>query len=187
MQETWKDVKGFEGLYQVSDMGHVRSLDHYVKRPDGTAVFYHGRVLKPCGAPYLHVGLSRLGETTQRRVHRLVAEAFLPNPDGLPCIDHIDCDKTNNRADNLRWCTHAQNTQFAKDNGRLRNGNYKTWPQKTREQWSMHRRKPIVRSDGQRYACCADAAKELGVTYGAVMHVLRGISATCRGYSFCYA
>ena len=99
MEEIWKDIKGFEGLYQVSNYGLVRSLRDN-----------HGRarelILKPKmnRGGYLYVALWKDGKSMTCRIHRLVAEAFLPNPLGLPQVNHIDEDKTNNRVENLEWC-----------------------------------------------------------------------------------
>lgn len=99
MAETWKDVAGYEGLYQVSDLGRVRSLLH------GKV-----RILKflDNGYGYLKVELNRNGKL----VHRLVAEAFIPNPLNLPQVNHKDEDKTNNTANNLEWCTAKYNLNY---------------------------------------------------------------------------
>ena len=103
MNETWKDVMGYEGLYQVSDLGRVRSLK-----------FGKVRILKPGfnSSKYLLVALYLNGKTRNISVHRLVAEAFIPNPLNLPQVNHKDEDKTNNAADNLEWCTAEYNTNY---------------------------------------------------------------------------
>lgn len=100
--EIWADIPGYEGLYQVSSFGQVRSL----KR--GTT---SGRVLSVGrgNGGYQHVSLSKNGVTTTRKVHRLVAEVFLPNLDNLPEVNHIDPDKDNNSVRNLEWVTRQQN------------------------------------------------------------------------------
>ena len=100
MIEKWEYVKGYTGLYSVSNYGRVQS--HLT-----------GKILKPGinHKGYLIVQLSNCGEKRNHRVHRLVAEAFIPNPKHLPEVDHIDNDMQNNRVDNLRWVTGSCNTR----------------------------------------------------------------------------
>ena len=114
MEEIWRDIKGYEGLYQVSNKGRVKSLNRYANN-NGTLQFRPERILKQniqkagrnkrCA-----VVLSKDGKINSVRVHRLVAEAFIPNPDNKPFIDHIDTDSTNNVVDNLRWVTAKENS-----------------------------------------------------------------------------
>lgn len=112
--EVWKDIKGYEGLYQVSNRGQVKSMDRYANN-NGTLQFRPERILKQniqnagrnkrCA-----VALSKDGIIRRYRVHRLVAEAFIPNPENKPYIDHIDTDSTNNNVENLRWATAKENS-----------------------------------------------------------------------------
>lgn len=99
--ENWKPVAGYEGLYEVSDMGRVRSL-------------VTNRVLKPgynnCG--YIQVLLCKSGHRKNALIHRLVANAFVPNPDMKPCVNHLDENKKNNVASNLEWCTYKENSNW---------------------------------------------------------------------------
>lgn len=110
MREEWQDIEGFIGLYQVSNLGRVRSLD----RNDSAGRPRKGRVLRPgTNFGYPFVNLSKNSENHVVRVHSLVAEAFLgPRPDGYQ-VNHKDCNKTNNRADNLEYVTHAENIRPA--------------------------------------------------------------------------
>lgn len=101
--ELWKDIQGFEGLYQVSNMGNVRSCSWK------NMGFPKNLFLKKHNKGYRHVELVNKGTKKAFLVHRLVAEAFIPNPNGYPFINHIDEDKTNNRVENLEWCTQRQN------------------------------------------------------------------------------
>lgn len=106
MNEVWKDIEGYEGKYQVSNLGRVRGLDR--KNSMGKTV--KGRILKPrkTHAGYLRAHLCR----DDRYIHRLVAEAFIPNPNNLPQINHKDEDKANNSVDNLEWCTCEYNLSY---------------------------------------------------------------------------
>ena len=114
--ELWKDIKGFEGLYQVSTFGRVRRLDKYidVKIRNVDKVLKRGKILKLTYNKngYLKVFLCKNGKRTNFFVHRLVAEAFISNPNNLPCVNHKDEDKTNNYRTNLEWCTHEYNNNY---------------------------------------------------------------------------
>lgn len=187
-EEVWRDVVGYEGLYEVSNLGRVRSLDRVVAHHTAGKAVRKGRMRKLAfDGHYLNVSLSKDGKTVVRRVHRVVAQAFIPNPDNLSDVDHIDCDKLNNRVDNLRWCTSAENTRFAWDNGLIRSVPYSERSEWQRERSAAARRRAVVRSDGKWYKSTTDAAKDLGVSRGAVSHVLCGLTTSCQGYSFTYA
>ena len=115
-KEIWKDIPDFEGLYQVSDKGRVRSLDRKVWN-GGKGVFYSlkGKVIKQFNnRGYRYVPLSKNGKPTNVSVHRLVAEAFLPNSEKLTHVNHKDENKKNNRLENLEWCTPKYNTYYGK-------------------------------------------------------------------------
>ena len=120
--ELWKDIKSFEGLYQVSTLGRVRSLDKYidVKIRNVDKVLKRGKILKPAYDKdgYLRVSLCKNGKRTNFYVHRLVAEAFIPNPLNLPVINHKDEVKDNNYPYNLEWCTDEYNTNYGTANKR---------------------------------------------------------------------
>lgn len=107
MQEEWRDVVGYEGLYQISNLGRVRSLGHDTWHP--------GRVLKPVldgKGNYYQVVLHKDKKIKHFQIHRLVAIAFLPNPDNLPQVNHKDECKTNNIVSNLEWCTISYNSRY---------------------------------------------------------------------------
>ena len=119
MKEIWKDIKGYEGLYQISNIGRVKSLDRIVKsRYDSTSLFKE-RLLTPQRDTrgYKHVSLRKEGKSKHKRVHRLIALAFIPNPENKPEVNHIDGNKMNNGIDNLEWSTHSENIQHAYQTG----------------------------------------------------------------------
>ena len=106
--ERWKDIEGYGGVYQVSDEGRVRVLfftNNQVKKLPKV------RVMRPFnnGNGYYVVSLTQNGKRKNHYVHRLVAAAFLGNPDSLPVVNHINHDKSDNRAQNLEWCTQKTN------------------------------------------------------------------------------
>ena len=109
MKEIWKDIEGYEGYYQVSNLGRVRSVERIVNRKKLKGKFIsYGRDTKG----YLFVNLSKENKQKTARVHRLVAQAFIPKIDGKDYIDHIDGSRDNNNVSNLRWCTHKENCNF---------------------------------------------------------------------------
>ena len=111
--EIWKDIKDYEGLYQVSNMGRVKSLERTVWNGRGYRIIPE-KILKGLdnGYGYLFVILCKEGKDKNCRINRLVAQAFLPNPDNLPIINHKDEDKYNNHMDNLEWCSHSYNNTY---------------------------------------------------------------------------
>ena len=124
-QEIWKDIKGFEGLYQVSNTGKVRSLDREITKPNKYGEVQNfklkGKELRfnDNGKGYLSV---QLGRGNRKYVHRLVAEAFVDNPNNSPSINHIDNNTKNNKASNVEWVTQQENIQHKVKQGRQHKG-----------------------------------------------------------------
>lgn len=119
--EIWKDIEGYEGLYQVSSFGRVRSLDRSHRMKNGYVRSIKGRVLAQSikNSGYYKVQLSKDGTQKTFMVHRLVAKAFIPNPDELETVNHKDENKLNNKASNLEWMNIKDNTNYGTHNYRV--------------------------------------------------------------------
>lgn len=121
MQEIWKPIAGWEKLYEISNMGNVRSLDRYVKQKDYYR-FCKGQTIKVCKhkSGYGIVTLRNSGIQQVSKVHQLVMNTFNPNKSNKKLeINHIDGNPMNNKLENLEWCTHKQNLQHASKNNLL--------------------------------------------------------------------
>ena len=173
MEEIWKDVVGWEGLYKVSNFGRVKSLPrmHNAIHPYITKEI----ILRPrvCGKDreYLSVSLNNNGYTKQRRIHILVAEAFIPNPNGYTEINHKDEVKGNNRVDNLEWCSRSYNV------------NYGNGKQKRR----LHCIKKVAQYDLFGNLICiydsyVDAANAVGGYSASICHAVKGRIKTHKGF-----
>lgn len=113
MEEIWKDIVGYEGLYQVSNFGRVKSLD----RIDAENHFRVGQIMKQKYLRgYAQVALRNGKRQKEYRVHRLVAIAFIPNPKNLPQVNHKDCNPGNNHVENLEWCDAKYNINYGDRN-----------------------------------------------------------------------
>jgi len=115
MEEVWKDVKGYAGLYQISNKGRVKSLGRVVLRGVNSNRTHAERILavRKDGRGYHQVRLYKRGVSTYPKVHRLVGTHFLQNKGNLPQINHKDEDKDNNAVDNLEWCTSQYNAAYS--------------------------------------------------------------------------
>lgn len=110
MDEIWKDIEGYEGLYYISNFGRVRS--HAIHRKDG-------KIVRPHIYYYRQVSLHKDGYRQTAKVARLVAKAFIPNPLNKPPVNHKDCNKVNDHVNNLEWATHSEDSCHASKRGRF--------------------------------------------------------------------
>ena len=120
MQEIWKEIKGYEKLYAISNFGNVKSLKkswitYNYKSKTHYTITTEERILKPsiskCG--YKQINLSKNDKKSGKLIHRLVAETFIPNIDNKKCVNHKDGNKLNNNVENLEWCTYKENSIHA--------------------------------------------------------------------------
>lgn len=150
-KELWADIKGYEGIYEVSSHGNLRS--HYPHN------FREGDVLRSYNHNgYRRVHLCKDGKLEKFLVHRLVAEAFIPNPENKPYINHIDGNRHNNHVENLEWCTNRENIVHAVKMGTVSTANAVDAIKKPVNQYS---------TDGQfiaRYSSCIEAKQATGAT-----------------------
>lgn len=177
--EIWKDIEGYEGLYQVSSLGRVKSLERIVSKSNGRRMYVAERILKSFfNRGYEYVTLSKETKQPNLKVHRLVAEAFLPNDSTLPDVNHKDENKANNRVGNLEWCTKEYNRAYGTLNKRVKS----TWRK-------LYARKVALISMAREvvkvYECTKDVEID-GFDRRAVDRVCKGLGHTHKGYMFAY-
>lgn len=164
MKEIWKYIKNYEALYQVSNLGRVKSSSS-------------NNLLKPLkhNKGYLRVRLYKNGKSKNHRIHRLVAQAFIPNPENKPQVNHIDEDKTNNRVDSIEWVTNRENNNHGTHNERV----------------SKTLSIPIIATnlktgESKEFYGSNECARQLGLHYQHISKVLNGKRKQTGGYTFKY-
>lgn len=118
-EELWKDIEGYEGIYQISTLGRVKRLESTLLYKGKYPRKWREKLLSQntTNAGYKKCHISKDGKTKTPNIHRLVASAFIDNSLGLPCVNHLDGNKENNSADNLEWCSYKENTKHAIESG----------------------------------------------------------------------
>lgn len=165
--EIWKDVVGYEGLYQVSNFGKIKSYDKWSDMPRGRGKqFYPAKELSICtnDKGYLQVTLYKNRKGLNKTIHILVAKAFIPNPLGKPCVNHKDLNKANPHVDNLEWCTLSENSKHACDNG-VMTGAFKTGQNGVEVKCSV---------TGEIFKTIIEASKYSGVSAKRLAHMVSG-------------
>lgn len=174
--EQWKDIPGYEGLYQASKDGQVKSLGRLSCRKDGRLNRYEEKTLKQSRHPkgYMRVCLTKNGKIKGLFVHRLVAMAFIPNPKHLPQVNHINEDKTDNRACNLEWVSCVDNVNHG--TGKIRCGKAHEFPV------------VMIMPDGTEteFSSATAAANALGIVSQGIQNCCSGREPSYKGFRWRY-
>lgn len=168
---VWKTYPGIDFL-QANQYGEVRTIDHYTEGKDGRKCFVRGHVLKQYDDThgYMLVRPYVNGKRINLKVHRIVAKCFIPNPDNLPAVNHIDCNRANNNFNNLEWCSNSYNNQYREKYGQAFGHPLYAVNLKTGE---------VLQFRSQH-----EAARQLGISSGSVRKVLSGRYKQAGGYWF---
>lgn len=193
--EIWKDIEDYEGYYQISNYGRLRSLDRIVIHSNGKVRKYKGTVIKLANDKngYRFTHLYKNGKPKQVRIHRLVATYFIPNPDNLPIVNHKDENPKNNYVDNLEWCDYKYNTNYGTAPQR-RMATRRSKPLSERFLKSLqikalnHKKKIGMYKDGiliKTFESAADANREYkNLNYVSLSAACNGRLKTYRGYEW---
>ncbi len=181
--EQWKEIIGYEGRYEVSDCGNVRSLICYSTKRKAYILRKHPRLLRPNTTHdgYKRVTLSKEGKMKSFTVHRLVAMAFLPNTDNAPAVNHKDEDITNNHVSNLEWCTNKYNSNYGTLRDRI----------KSRLNTNHHLAKQVVQmsldgKDMATFPSTREAARHFGVRSECITRCCQGKYKQSAGFKWRY-
>ena len=200
MEEIWKDIEGYEGIYQVSNKGRVKSLNY---NRTGEERILKIRINKN---GYACISLGK--ERKFFRVHRLVAIAFIPNPENKPCVDHINAIRTDNRVENLRWVTHEENMnnplsrehmsealkgekhpmygRRGEDNPNFGRKHTEEFKESMRGENNPHSKAIYCIELKRRFGTVKQASKELSIDNSAIVKCCKGKQKTCGGYHWMY-
>jgi hypothetical protein len=196
---TRKPIRGYEGLYEVDNLGNVYSLERdVISVRNGVELVRHvaEKPLRQAKAPngYMQVSLTNSnGKKKTHHVHRLVAEAFVPNPYGFMCVNHKDETRDNNRADNLEWCTWRYNSNYGTARDRMTQSLLKYYETHDAPMKGRYTKGKLIigRKKGEAewtvYKSIKQASREIGSFASIVSEVCSGKRKSANGYVFAYA
>lgn len=177
MREIWKDIQGYEQLYQISNFGNVKRL--HTEKKQGTGNYERMEKIlsqRLNNKGYLIVDLYKNNKRKQLLVHRLVAIAFLHNPNNFPCVNHKDENPQNNHSDNLEWCSQKYNMNYGTCPYRIGRANSKMIAQ-------FDKRGNFIK----KYSSIIEAERQTNISNGTICDVLKGRRKTAGGYIWKYA
>lgn len=192
MQEIWKDIKDFEGMYQVSNLGRVRSVDRF----DSIGRLHKSdiKAIRDNGKGYKTVQMYKDNKPKIGYIHRLVATAFIDNPDNKPEVHHIDSDRSNNKSENLQWVTSKENNNFPEHIKSMKKN--PNWLKNSRSAMGKARDKAIVVNSYRtkftrggvslEFSSLAEGARQLGLDKGCCTRVANGKQKHTHGYKVEY-
>lgn len=189
-KEEWRDVKDYEGIYQVSSFGRIKSLDRIKEYKRGDKVIksvVKGTLIKTFLFSWGYEGFvaSKFGRTTTKYIHKVIAESFIPNPDNKKMVNHKDLNKLNNRIDNLEWCTHKENIQHYFKQPHVKGSNAGKFGK------DSHQIKAVIQYtlDGEfikEYPSVSSVGFELGINISGIYKNCTGKSSKSNGYKWKY-
>ena len=192
MNEIWKPIRDYEGLYEVSNLGRIKRLGNDKNRKE--------KILKPYKNKlgYLRVTLSKDNKVKYMFIHRLVAIAFIPNPENKPCIDHINTIPSDNRVENLRWATYKENmnNELTKEKLSGENSNNYGKPRSEEIKKKISESQKGGKNPKARGVFCyelnkswntsAEVSRELNIDSSNITKCCKGKCKSVKGYHFCY-
>ena len=185
-KEVWKDVIGYEGLYQISNLGRIKSLKRTVKKSNGSTKFVREKIIKKkTNYGYENVALSKNGIVSTKKVHRIIAEVFIPNPENKKTINHKNGIRNDNRIENIEWSTYSENNFHAY---RVL---HKKPPHRGRDGYQSTRGIPVLQltKNGEfvkEYGSANLASELLGLNHSNISSVCRGERKYCGGFIWKY-
>ena len=172
MKEIWKDIEGYEGLYQVSNYGRIKSFNY---RNTGKEKMLS---LKPNKNGYIRIGLTKDGKRKMFQVHQLVAQTFLENPNNYSQINHKDENKINNNAENLEWCTPKYNSNYGTRNERASKTLSTNIKGKHKGELNPNAKKVVCITTGEMFDCIKHASEKFNTTYSNIIACCTGKTKT---------